>query len=162
MAEVFEALFVAEYPRVVGIANRVLADRAEAEDVAQEVFIDFHRRHSPAAAYAGAWLHRAAWHAALNRVRSRRRRQLREQRARAGEREDVWSADPQRIAEVNEDRQRVRSAMRRLPPKAAGVLALRYSGLSYAEVAEAMGIGVGQVGTVLRRAEARLKREVGS
>jgi RNA polymerase sigma-70 factor (ECF subfamily) len=40
------------------------------------------------------------------------------------------------------------------------VLALRYSGLSYAEVAEAMGIGVGQVGTVLRRAEARLKREV--
>jgi len=40
------------------------------------------------------------------------------------------------------------------------VLALRYSGLSYAEVAEAMGIVVGQVGTVLRRAEARLKREV--
>ena len=48
----------------------------------------------------------------------------------------------------------------KLPARAAGVLALRYSGLSYAEVAEAMGIGVGQVGTVLRRAEARLKREV--
>jgi DNA-directed RNA polymerase specialized sigma24 family protein len=50
--------------------------------------------------------------------------------------------------------------MRKLPARAAGVLALRYSGLSYAEVGEAMGIGVGQVGTVLRRAEARLKREV--
>ena len=61
-----------------------------------------------------------------------------------------------------EERERVRSAMRRLPARAAGVLALRYSGLSYAEVAEAMGIGVGQVGTVLRRAEARLKREVGA
>ena len=35
----FETLFAAEYARVAGIANRVLADPHEAEDVAQEVFI---------------------------------------------------------------------------------------------------------------------------
>jgi RNA polymerase sigma-70 factor (ECF subfamily) len=162
MVRAFETLFVAEYPRVVGIANRVLADRAEAEDVAQEVFLDFHRRHAPTAAYAPAWLHRAAWHTALNRVRGRRRRERREHLDAASVRDDGWSEDPQRIAERNFDRDTVRSAMRRLPARAAGVLVLRYSGLSYAEVAEAMGIGVGQVGTVLRRAEARLKREVGS
>ena len=162
MVQVFESLFVAEYARVVGIANRVLADRAEAEDVAQEVFLDFHRHHSPAAPYAPAWLRRAAWHRALNRVRGRRRRERREQLDAAGARDDAWSSDPQRIAERNYDRDVVRSAMRKLPARAAGVLALRYSGLSYAEVAEAMGIGVGQVGTVLRRAEARLKREVES
>jgi RNA polymerase sigma-70 factor (ECF subfamily) len=160
MVQAFEALFVAEYPKVVGVANRVLVDRAEAEDVAQEVFLDFHRRHSPTAPYAAAWLHRAAWHTALNRVRGRRRRERREELDAASGREDGWSADPQRIAERNYDRDVVRSAMRKLPARAAGVLALRYSGLSYAEVAEAMGIGVGQVGTVLRRAEARLKREV--
>jgi RNA polymerase sigma-70 factor (ECF subfamily) len=96
----------------------------------------------------------------LNRIRGRRRRERREHLDAAGDREDGWSADPQRIAERNYDRDVVRSAMRKLPARAAGVLALRYSGLSYAEVAEAMGIGVGQVGTVLRRAEARLKREV--
>ena len=160
MEQAFEALFVTEYSRVVGVANRVLVDRAEAEDVAQEVFLDFHRHHSPTAPYAPAWLHRAAWHTALNRIRGRRRRERREYLDAAGDREDGWSADPQRIAERNYDRDVVRSAMRRLPARAAGVLALRYSGLSYAEVAEAMGIGVGQVGTVLRRAEARLKREV--
>ena len=45
----FEALFAAEYGRVAGIANRVLADPHEAEDVAQEVFIDFNRLHSASA-----------------------------------------------------------------------------------------------------------------
>ena len=30
MEQAFEALFVAEYSRVVGVANRVLVDRAEA------------------------------------------------------------------------------------------------------------------------------------
>src|ERR1700730_7969726 len=74
----FEALFKAEYARVAGIANRVLADPQEAEDVAQEVFIDFHRLHSASAQYAPAWLHRAAAHAALNRLRGARRRQRRE------------------------------------------------------------------------------------
>src|SRR5205085_1413235 len=71
-------LFTAEYARVVGIANRVLADPHEAEDVAQDVFIDFHRLHSASAQYAPAWLHRAAAHASLNRLRGARRRQKRE------------------------------------------------------------------------------------
>src|SRR5260370_8678119 len=77
MEHAFEALFATEYSRVVGVANRVLVDRAEAEDVAQEVFLDFHRHHSPTAPYAAAWLHRAAWHIALNRIRGRRRRERR-------------------------------------------------------------------------------------
>src|SRR5205807_10372145 len=74
----FESLFKAEYARVVGIANRVLADPHEAEDVAQDVFVDFHRLHSATAQYAPAWLHRAAAHASLNRLRGARRRQKRE------------------------------------------------------------------------------------
>jgi RNA polymerase sigma-70 factor (ECF subfamily) len=40
------------------------------------------------------------------------------------------------------------------------VLVLRHSGLSYAEVAEAMDVSAGQVGTMLRRAEAALRKEV--
>lgn len=166
LGQAFDALFVAHYPIVVGIASRVLGDRAEAEDVAQEVFLAFHRSHSPTAGYAPAWLYRAAWHTALNKVRGRRRRERRELADQASLRVDSWADDPQRLVERAFDRafdaQRVRAAMGKLPPRAAGVLALRYSGLSYAEVAQAMGIGVGQVGTVLRRAEARLKREVES
>lgn len=155
--EAFEALFRAEYARVAGIANRVLADPQEAEDVAQEVFIDFHRLHSASAQYAAAWLHRAAVHAALNRLRGSRRRQRREV-AHAGE--STQSIDPQKQVEVNEDRRQVRQALARMAPKPAAVLVLRASGLSYAEVAQAIGVGTGQIGTLLRRAESALRKEV--
>lgn len=154
----FERLFTTEYARVVGIANRVLADPHEAEDVAQEVFIDFHRLHSASAQYAPAWLHRAAAHASLNRLRGARRRQKREvaQALEEGER----TMDPQKQLEVNEDRRLVRTALGRLAPKPAAALVMRASGLSYAEVASALGVGVGQVGTLLRRAEEALRKEV--
>jgi RNA polymerase sigma-70 factor (ECF subfamily) len=160
--ESFEALFTAEYARVAGIANRVLADPHEAEDVAQEVFIDFHRLHSASAQYAPAWLHRAAAHAALNRLRGARRRQRREMAQSLEETEETdRTVDPQKLLEVNEDRRLVRQALARLAPRPAAVLVLRASGLSYAEVAQALGVGIGQVGTLLRRAEAALRKEVG-
>src|SRR3977135_3595713 len=97
----FEALFAAEYGRVAGIANRVLADPHEAEDVAQEVFIDFHRLHSASAQYAAAWLHRAAPHSARNRLRGPRRRQRRELAQAADEGAQI--IDPQKQVEVDED-----------------------------------------------------------
>src|SRR6478752_818409 len=111
----FEALFTAEYTRVVGIAGRVLADAHEAEDVAQEVFIDFHRLHSASADYAPAWLHRAAAHESLNRLRGARRRQKRELAQAADE--SAQTLDPARQVEVNEDRRRVRQALAKMAPK---------------------------------------------
>src|ERR1700686_5746152 len=74
----FERLFLEEYPKVVAIAYRVLADRSAAEDVAQDVFIQFHRRVSPSDERAAGWLHAAAVHSALNVIRGGRRRAQRE------------------------------------------------------------------------------------
>jgi RNA polymerase sigma-70 factor (ECF subfamily) len=162
--DAFDRLFLAEYAKVVAIAQRVLGDAHEAEDVAQEVFCDFHRRHSPDAAYASVWLHRAAAHAALNVVRGSRRRRRREmtealrQERLQGTAEA--SLDPQRAVEAAEARRDVHQALARLPARSALILALRYSGLSYAEVAAALGVGTGQVGTLLRRAEAALRKEI--
>src|SRR5258708_17677652 len=153
-----EALFKAEYNRVAGIANRVLADAQEAEDVAQDVSMAFRRLHSARAEYAAAWLYRASAHTALNRVRGNRRREKREQAV--AQDEAGQALDPQRIAENNEDRRRLRAALARLPRKPAEVLVLRSSGLSYAEVAEAIGVNTGQIGTLLKRAEAALRKEV--
>jgi RNA polymerase sigma factor (sigma-70 family) len=156
--ELFEALFTAEYARVAGIANRVLSDPHEAEDVAQEVFIDFNRLHSASAHYASAWLYRAAAHKALNRIRGRRRRERREFAQAADE--GTLTMDPQHMLEVSEDRRKVREALARMAPKPATVLVLRASGLSYSEVAQALGVGIGQIGTLLRRAESALRKEV--
>jgi RNA polymerase sigma factor (sigma-70 family) len=160
----FEHLFVKEYRRVVAIAYRVLNDAAEAEDIAQEAFTALHRRHSPDASYASAWLHRAASHLALNAVRSRRRRERREReeeqsRVRSQGVQSI-SLDPSQQVELSEQQHAVRQILSRLPERHAQVLALRYSGLSYAEVAAAMGCKVGDVGTMLRRADETFRKEM--
>jgi RNA polymerase sigma factor (sigma-70 family) len=160
-ADPFEDLFMREYGRVVAIANRVLADRAEAEDVAQEVFLDLHRRHGPNPPFAAPWLHAAAAHTALNRVRGRRRRERREL-ADAHARLAQPPADPAREVERLEQRREVREALAHIKPRAASILVLRYSGLSYAEVGAALQVGTGQIGTLLRRAEQALKKELES
>ena len=112
-----------------------------------------------AATLAGSWLHQAAVHTSLNRLRSRRRREKRELTQALAER-PAPPDDPARLAEVAEQRETVRHALTRLRPKAAAVLILRYSGLSYAEVGAALQVGTGQVGTLLRRAEQALKKEL--
>lgn len=156
-ADPFDRLFLREYGRVVGIAQKVVDDRAEAEDVAQEVFWDLHRRRHTEAPYARAWLYKAAAHTALNRVRSRKRRERRELTTLD---RTAASVDPSQIVELEQERQEVRDALQRLPGKAASVLALRYSGLSYVEVGQALGVGTNQIGTLLRRAEQALRKEM--
>ena len=155
----FERLFLQEYPKVVAIAYRVLADRTAAEDVAQEVFLKFHRSHSPDSERASGWLHAAAVHSALNVIRGERRRAQRET-AHALDPAQPTIANPERLVEEAEQRREVRRALNRLPQRTAAVLMLRHSGLSYAEVATALGIKVGNVGTLLRRAEEALRKEV--
>ena len=155
----FERLFLQEYPKVVAIAYRVLADRSAAEDVAQEVFMKFHRSVSPDSEQASGWLHAAAVHSALNVIRGERRRARRES-THALDPSTPAAVDPQHLVEAAEQRREVRRALSHLPERTAAILMLRYSGLSYAEVAMALRIRVGNVGTLLRRAEGALRKEV--
>jgi RNA polymerase sigma factor (sigma-70 family) len=160
----FDALFVREYPQAVAIAYRVLLDRAAAEDVAQDAFVHYHRLHAPDAPFAAAWLHRAALHGALNALRAARRRTRHEEGSAVldlGERAAAGAAgDPLHAALRAEERAGVRRALARLSERHRAVLALRYSGLSYAETAAALGIKAGHVGTLLARAEAALTKEI--
>ena len=155
----FERLFLQEYPKVVAIAYRVLNDRPAAEDVAQEVFLKFHRSFSPDSERASGWLHAAAVHSALNVIRGERRRVQRETKEALDPSQSV-AASPEHLVEAAEGRREVRRALSRLPQRSAAVLMLRYSGLSYAEVATALSIKVTNVGTLLRRAEDALRKEV--
>lgn len=154
----FERFFRAQYPVVVRIAGSVVRDPHLAEDVAQDVMIAARRRFPDpdGSDHAVAWVRTAAAHLALNAMRGRRRREERHRRARA----DRSTVGPEEILIEREAGAHVRAALGRLPMRSAMVLVLRHSGLSYAEVAEAMGVGVGTVGTMLRRAEGALRKEV--
>ena len=153
----FESLFRREYARVAAIAQRVVRDADEAEDVAQDVFVSFYRKHPADAGYAPAWLHAAAAHTALNAIRSRARRGKRET---AHAQEVDHAVDPQRAAEDAETRVEVRAALARMDERAASLLALRYSGLSYDEIAAALGLRKTSIGTLLSRAEEAFRKEV--
>ncbi|WP_369139404.1 sigma-70 family RNA polymerase sigma factor [Modestobacter versicolor] len=153
LAEVFRR----DYRQVVGVAARVLGSRDQAEDVAQEVFLSFGHSSVPAAEAPG-WLSVAAAHTALNLLRSGRRRSSREEVAALAE--DVVVPDVADAVVTREERGRVRAALAQLPHKQAVALVLRHSGLSYAEVAAALDLSPGSVGTTVRRAESALRKEL--
>jgi RNA polymerase sigma factor (sigma-70 family) len=154
----FERFFREEYPAVVRIAFGVVGDAQAAQDVAQDVFISaFKRFPEPGDSdHARAWVRAAAAHTALNAIRGERRRERRQRSAAV----EVPAAGPEETVLDAESRTEVRRALSRLPRKAAAVLVLRHNGLSYAEVAEAMNVKVGHVGTMLRRAESALRKEL--
>ncbi len=141
---------------MVAVAARVLGSRDEAEDVAQEVFLRFGRSSVPAGEAAG-WLSVAAAHTALNHLRSGRRRAFREEAA--GDGGDACP-DVADVVVTLDERRRVRAALARLPRRQAVALVLRHSGLSYAEVAAALELSPGSVGTTVRRAESALRKEL--
>jgi RNA polymerase sigma factor (sigma-70 family) len=155
-------VFRRDYRRIVAVAGRVLGgSRDECEDVAQEVFLAFGRSSVPAEEASG-WLTVAAVHTALNHLRSGRRRASREESAAVSDatvRPPV-APDVADVVVTAEERTRVRTALGARPEKQAAALVLRHSGLSYAEVATALSMSPGSVGTTVRRAESALRKEL--
>jgi RNA polymerase sigma-70 factor (ECF subfamily) len=152
-----DQVFRRDYQLVVGVAARVLGTRDQADDVAQDVFLSFNRSSAPAGEARG-WLCVAAAHTALNLLRSGRRRVSREEAAAAAS--DGVVSDVAETVVTIEERSRVRAALARLPRKQAVALVLRHSGMSYAEVAAALDLSPGSVGTTVRRAESALRKEL--
>ena len=152
-----EAVFRRDYRQVVAVAARVLGSRDWAEDVAQDVFLSFGRSSVPGGDARG-WLCVAAAHTALNLLRSGRRRASREGSAATSE--DTVVSDVAETVVVAEERRRVRAALARLPRRQAVAVVLRHGGLTYAEVAAALDLPPGSVGTTVRRAERALREEL--
>src|ERR1700693_1685137 len=110
--ERFDAFYEREYPRMVTLAFALTGDRLAAEDLAQDVFIDAHRRWGEIGSYdkPGAWLRRAV----INRSRSVLRRARIEFRVlrRIGRRGDV-------APELPDDAQQFWTTVRSLSPRQA-------------------------------------------
>ena len=174
----FKSLFSAEYAAVFRHLFYLTGNRQIAEDLAQETFGRAFERHS-----AGelddlrsprAWLLRVASNLAFNHFRDEGRRLDREHRsAGAGQsgtaREDAGGGQPalklvrdaMRPAVDVEDSLDVRTALARLHPRDRAVLLLSCAGFTYAEIAEAVDLKAGSIGTTLARATRRFKEVYG-
>lgn len=152
----FEAVFREHFERMVRITRRVLRSDAEAEEVCADTFLKLYRSgpNVAAAGGAGAWLYRVATRAAIDRLRQSKRRGVEEEvdSETGGEGNDLQ--DPLTRVMRSERIAEVRAALARLKPEKAQLLLLRHSGLSYQEIAAAMQMKAGSVGTKLARAEA--------
>jgi len=154
----FEVLFKEYWKRLCGILCQILGDPQEAEDLAMETFIRLYRCPPSEDYNLGGWLYRVATNLGLNALRARNRRQRYEERALSFAIENSSPEDPAEAVERSMKLDRVRVTLGSMKPRSAKLLILRHSGLSYSEIASAVGVSPGSVGTLLGRAQKEFER----
>ena len=137
-------------PRVLGFAARMLSDRTEAEDVAQEAMLRLWRMApdwQQGEARVATWLYRVASNLCLDRLRRSRPRGLDE----VAEPEDAAPGVVARLIEAD----RVLAldeALAALPDRQRQAVVLRHiEGLANPEIAAVMDIGVEAVESLVAR-----------
>jgi RNA polymerase sigma-70 factor (ECF subfamily) len=139
---------------------RLVRDPAEAEDLALETFLRLSRQ-DPAVStnsHLEGWLYRVATNLGLQSIRSFLRREHYELSAGKRDLEDSPENQPAEIAAGAEERYLARLVLARMKPKQARLLVLRYSGLSYKEVARALDLSPTSIGPLLFRAEREFEK----
>ncbi len=163
-AQAFEALVRRHERRVFGLLLRMLGSREEAEDAAQDTFLNLHRhghRFRREARFS-TFLYRVAMNAALNRRRSLGRRRAhmdalaREQAG--GSALPSEPRGPEDAAFGGEIRARVQQELQTLAPSLRAPLVLfDIEGLAYGEIAEVLQVAEGTVKSRIHRARKALK-----
>ena len=154
----FEVLFERHWESLCRVLYQLTADEAEAEDLALETFLQLYH-HPPAdLSNLSGWLYRVASNLGLNALRARKRRLRYETEAGDLALQTARPEDPAISLEQRLERQRVQNILRSIKPRSAQILILRHSGLTYAEIAAALSISPGSVGTLLVRAEKEFER----
>ena len=167
----FEAIVRAHQDRVYSFCARMLSDREDALDAAQEVFLSAWRNLAGfrGEAALSTWLLRIAANRCLNRIR--RRKSL-------SEREAPWPEPPEgaeegflfqpaggeadrpdRLAETCETGEILTDALSRLDPGSRWIVLLSdVEGFSYGEIAVLADVPVGTVKSRLHRARMAMRR----
>ncbi len=154
----FENAFETYWSPICAALYRLVGDWDEAEDLALQVFYRLHERPPRDWRSVRAWLYRTATNAGLNALRARSRRRQHEEAAGALALQHADPVGPEAEVERCEVQERVRRVLATMRPRTARLLILRHSGLSYAEVAAALNVAPGSVGTLLARAERAFER----
>jgi RNA polymerase sigma-70 factor (ECF subfamily) len=150
------AMVARKLPRLLALAQRMLGDAAEAEDVAQEAFLRVWKqapRWRPGQARFDTWLHRVALNLCYDRLRRRREiatDQLPEQI-------DPGPA-PDRRLQADDAGRRVNQALQALPDRQREAIVLcHYQELGNIEAAALMGVSVEALESLLGRGRRALR-----
>lgn len=168
----FTELVVAHQGRIFNVCFRMLGNRAEAEDIAQETFIKAFRAVGGfrGDSQLGTWLFRIAINLCKNRLKYLGRRGAGRTSDIADVPERVWSSRsrptvsegaprPDQALEGDRTHNRIQVALGRLDAEFRELLVLRdIQGLSYAEMMSITGLAEGTVKSRLHRARNALKR----
>jgi RNA polymerase sigma-70 factor (ECF subfamily) len=162
--QAFEKLFSRHARSVVNFAYRFVRNRGVAEELAQEIFLKVHDAapdYRPEAKFT-TWLFRIATNVCLNEIRrphfKATHRSLdtgtTDDRERPVELEATERMGPQAVMERRAVTAALKHALERLPEKQRLAFILnKYQELSYAEVAEVMGISEKAVKSLIHRAK---------
>ncbi len=166
----FEQLVARYQDRLVTVLDHLVGDRDQAEDLAQEVFLRVYRsrsRYQPGAKFA-TWLFTIANNAALNALRSRARRRevnlvARDSGTFRGQPMDhMLQASsgqmPARQFDKAELRDIIRLALESLNERQRmAVLLNKFEEMSYADIAQTMGLTLQAIKSLLARARVNLR-----
>src|SRR5688572_29122253 len=164
----WEGIVREEGPAVWRTAQRLLANRADADEVFQETFaaaLQLVRRQNDPVRNWRAMLVRLATARAIDKLRQRLRRASHEiEGANVAKLPDRHlDSGPSDRAEQAELAQRLRDHLAHLPPKQADAFCLHcLEGWSHREVAEQMDESIDNVGVLVHRARAALKQRIAS
>ena len=146
---------------VFSTASRLTGNDAQAEDLAQEVFLrayeHFHELRTSSS--AGGWLKTVTTHLTLNYLTRYRKRRRLFSELEAGAPAIEWETPDTLLADIDAEQRRqiIDEALRRLPDHQRLPLVLyHFEDLSYQEIAENLQISLAKVKTDIRRARAAL------
>lgn len=147
-------------PMVYALALKMLCNTAEAEDLTQEVFVNFwqRRQYNPNRGSIGSYLATYTRSRAIDRLRTSSGRATILERFQRIKAASAHLPNPLDYATHQEQRQHLQTALDQIPPAEREALEIAYfQGLSQSEIAAQLGIPLGTVKSRCRQGLLRLR-----
>jgi RNA polymerase sigma-70 factor (ECF subfamily) len=155
-ASAFEALYRRHASAIFGLALRMLKNRADAEDMLQEIFIHAHDRlpSFEGRSAFGTWLYRLATNRCLDQLRSRSAKQQAKNEPLVPELTGGRPPGGTRALELER-------AIGELPPSSRAAFLLHdVAGYDHREVGDILGVAVGTSKSLVHRARMKLRQSL--
>ena len=165
--EAFEQLVLDNQNKVYALALRLVNDREEAADLAQEAFV---KAWQGLGSFQGessfsTWVYRLTTNLCIDHLRKKKRREAVAPSISLDDEASGWAepadrdSDPQLLLERSEQGRALAEGLAKLPDWQRRALVLReLSGLSYQEIGEALDIDLGTVKSRIARARLNLRK----